>query len=270
MIARIDSVASSLRSRFGPPPEVVLVLGSGLGAFAESVDDAQAAPYAEVGIPAPSVTGHAGRIVVGSVHGRRVAVLAGRLHLYEGYDVSEVVLAARAMARWGARALVLTSATGGVAPDLRTGDVVAVSDHLNFLGRNPLTGPNLAELGPRFPDLARLYTPRLRAIALAAAPHAAPSAVREGVYAAMPGPSYETPAEIRMLGRLGADIVGMSLVPEAIAAGHAGLEVLGLAVVSNPAAGLTQEELTHSDVTAAMNAAGARVCALLSEIVRTL
>jgi purine-nucleoside phosphorylase len=270
MLARLDSVASSLRSRFGSPPDAVLVLGSGLGAFASAVEDPMEAAYAEVGIPAPSVAGHAGRVVVGRIAGRRVAVMSGRLHLYEGHDVSEVVLAARASARWGARHLVLTSAVGGVAPDLRTGDVVVVADHLNFLGRNPLTGPDIPELGPRFPDLARLYTPRLREIALACADAAAPSRVREGVYAAMPGPSYETPAEIRMLGRLGADVVGMSMVPEAIAAGHAGMDVLGLAVVSNPAAGLTHEELKHSDVTAAMNAAGARVCALLARIVAQL
>lgn len=263
MMERIDAVADRLRARFGAPPDVAVVLGSGLGAFATALDDRDRAPYPEVGLPNSGVAGHAGELGVGRVAGRRVACFSGRLHLYEGHDTATVVLGMRALARWGCKGVVLTSAVGAIDPTLRTGDIVLVTDHLNFLGANPLRGPNLDALGPRFPDLARLYSARMRAKAR----EVSPEPLREGVYAAMPGPSYETPAEIRMLGILGAHVVGMSTVPEAIAAHHAGVEVLAISVVANAAAGLTSEALEHADVTAAMNAAGARVVDLLRRVV---
>lgn len=263
MMERIDAVAERLRARFGPPPELGVVLGSGLGAFATSLRDRDVAKYPEVGLPASGVVGHAGELVVGDAAGRRVACFAGRLHLYEGHDPATVVLGIRALARWGAKGIILTSAVGGIDPSFRTGDIVLVTDHLNFLGASPLKGPNLDALGPRFPDLARLYSARMRARAA----EVSPEPLREGVYAAMPGPSYETPAEIRMLGLLGAHVVGMSTVPEAVAAGHAGMEVLAISVVSNPAAGLSVERLEHEDVTKAMHAAGNRVVDLLHRIV---
>jgi purine-nucleoside phosphorylase len=263
MLARIDAVASRLRERFGDPPAVAVVLGSGLGAFAEHLTERTAVRYPDLGLPQSGVAGHAGELVVGRAGDRRVAAFSGRLHLYEGHPVEDVVLGVRAIARWGVGGLILTSAVGGIEASLRPGQIVVIRDHINLLGVNPLRGPNLAELGPRFPDLSRLYTPRLRALAHAV--NGEP--LREGVYGAMPGPSYETPAEIRMLGRLGADVVGMSMVPEAIAAGHAGMEVLGISVVSNAAAGLADEVLAHADVTAAMNAAGARVSAFLEGVV---
>ena len=250
-----------MREAFGQAPEIAVVLGSGLGGFVAALKDARSVPYASLGLPEASVPGHAGAMVVGSTGARRVACFAGRMHLYEGHDAATAVLGVRALARWGVRVLILTSAVGAVDPALLPGEIIVVSDHLNLLGANPLRGVNLEELGPRFPDLSRLYTPRLRSIAHDLAP------LREGVYAAMPGPSYETPAEVRMLARLGADVVGMSMVPEAIAAGHAGLEVLSLSVVANAAAGLTTDELLHADVTAVMQAAGARVGELLLGIV---
>jgi purine-nucleoside phosphorylase len=264
MLETIDAVAARLRERFGDPaPQVAVVLGSGLGRFADTLDDADAAPYGEVGLPASRVPGHAGRLVVGRVGARRVAAMQGRLHHYEGHDAATLVLGIRALARWGVKGVVLTSAVGGVLPELRPGEVVLLRDHINLSGANPLRGPNVDALGPRFPDLQGLYSARLREVARAVAGEP----LREGVYAAMPGPSYETPAEVRMIGRLGGDVVGMSLVHEAIAAGHAGLEVLGVAVVSNPAAGLTDEVLAHADVTAVMNAAGDGVARLLRGVI---
>lgn len=251
-----------MRARFGSPPDIGVVLGSGLGAFAASLEGAERAPYPELGLPGSGVAGHAGELVVGQLAGRKLAVFSGRLHLYEGHDAATAVLGIRALARWGARGVVLSSAVGGVDPSLRTGELVLVADHINLLGANPLRGPNLDEMGPRFPDLSHLYTPRLRTLARQLG-----GELREGVYAAMPGPSYETPAEVRMLRILGADLVGMSLVPEAIAAGHAGMEVLAISVVANAAAGLTKETLLHTDVTAAVGLAAERFSTLLRAVV---
>lgn len=263
MLERIDGVARVLAERFGAAPDVGVVLGSGLGAFAAALDGATRAPYPELGLPGAGVAGHAGELVVGHLAGRKIACFSGRLHLYEGHDAATAVLGLRALARWGCKGLVLSSAVGGVNPDYRNGELVLVADHINFLGQNPLRGPNLDALGPRFPDLSHTYSPRLRALARACSP----TPLREGVYAAMPGPSYETPAEVRMLRVLGADLVGMSLVPEAIAAYHAGMEVLAVAVVANAAAGLTEEKLLHSDVTASVNAAAARFSSLVRDVV---
>lgn len=264
MLERIDTIATTLRERFGPPPDVAVVLGSGLGAFATTLEERADAAYGDVGLPSSGVVGHAGRLVVGRVGDRRAAVLAGRIHAYEGHELATVVLPVRVMARWGVRGVILTSAVGAVDATLRPGTVVVVHDHLNFLGGNPLRGPNLDALGPRFPDLGSLYTPARRRLASEAAGEPLP----EGVYAAMPGPSYETPAEIRMLERLGARVVGMSTVPEAIAAGHAGMDVLALSVVSNLAAGLSPTPLSHAEVTEAMDAAAPRIVRLLGELVR--
>lgn len=265
VMQRIQASADALQARFGPAPKVAVVLGSGLGAFADRLTDPKIAPYPELGLPMSGVPGHAGKLHVGRVGPQRVAVLAGRLHAYEGHDLATVVLPVRALARWGVKGVILTSAVGSIDPTLRTGQVVVIEDHLNFLGGNPLRGANLDELGPRFPDLTHLYTPRCRELAHTAAGRKLP----EGVYAAMPGPSYETPAEIRMLERLGARVVGMSTVPEAIAAGHAGMEVLALSVVANAAAGLSESALTHQEVTEAMSAAAPRFVNLLRHIVET-
>jgi len=263
MLERIDGVARIFQERFGGPPDIGVVLGSGLGAFAATLEDTTRAPYAALGLPSSGVAGHAGELVVGRLNGKKIACFSGRMHLYEGHDAATAVLGVRALSRWGARGLLLSSAVGAVNPELRGGELVLVSDHINLLGANPLRGPNLDALGARFPDLSNLYSPRLRALARAASP----DPLREGVYAAMPGPSYETPAEVRMLRVLGADLVGMSLVPEAIAAHHAGLEVLAVAVVANAAAGLTHETLLHTDVTAAVNAASQRFSALVRDVV---
>ncbi len=263
MLARIDAVARRLEARFGGPPAIGVVLGSGLGAFAACLEGASRAPYAELGLPGSGVEGHAGELVVGQFAGRKVACFSGRLHLYEGHDAATAALGVRALARWGARGVALSSAVGGVDPSLATGQLLLVSDHINFLGANPLRGPNIDALGVRFPDLSQVYTPRLRALAQSVSVRP----LREGVYAAMPGPSYETPAEVRMLRLLGADVVGMSLVPESIAAAHAGLEVLAVSVVANPAAGLAAVALAHADVTEAVHGAAGEFVALLRSVV---
>ena len=242
-----------------------MVLGSGMGAFAAPLNERVAA--GDLGLPEPSVAGHRGEVAVGTVEGRRVVALSGRVHLYEGHDAATVVLAVRAMARWGVRGLVLTSAVGGLVRDWRAGTIVVVTDHLNLMGTNPLVGPNIDALGPRFPDQGAVYPAARRALAQRVGAERAIGGLAEGIYAALRGPSYETPAEVRMLQRLGADVVGMSLVPEAMAANHAGMEVLALAVVANPAAGLAEAPLAHAEVTAAMAAAATRVVSMVSGVV---
>ncbi len=258
-----NAVAAALNARFGAAPDVGVVLGSGLGSLAHSLPDS--ASYAEVGLPSPGVSGHGGRVHVGTLGGKRVAIFAGRLHLYEGHSPDVAALQVRALSRWGARTVILTSAVGGCHATQAPGTIGVVSDHLNLQGQNPLRGPNDDSLGTRFPDLSDLYTSRLRQLARSIDP-----TLEDMVYAAMPGPNYETPAEIRMLQRLGADVVGMSLVSESIAAGHAGLAVLALAVVANPAAGLHEGTLTHVEVTEAMGAASGRLSALVVQILERL
>lgn len=263
MPAPYDDIAARLERRFGPAPDVAIVLGSGLGALADQIPDSVA--YADVGLPAPGVAGHGGRLHIGALGGKRVAVFAGRLHLYEGHAPSVAALPMRAMARWGTKTVILTSAVGGLHDDQPPGTVGVVTDHINLQGQNALQGPNDPTLGTRFPDLANLYTRTLRTLAKGIDP-----TLRDVVYAAMPGPAYETPAEIRMLQRVGADVVGMSLLCESMAAGHAGMQVLALAVVANPAAGLHTGTLTHQEVTEAMAHASGRVSGLIVRVLEAL
>lgn len=264
----IDQVVVKLRERFGEAPASAVVLGSGLGGLLGRLEDRQEAAYPELGLPKTSAPGHAGTLSLGQMGGKRVALLSGRLHLYEGHAIQDVVLPVRALARWGVKKLVLTSAVGGITSGLRVGDLVRVTDHINLLGINPLTGPNIDALGPRFPDLTRAYDP---ALGLAADRMAGSLRVplRHGVYALMSGPSYETPAEIRMLRTIGADVVGMSTVPEVIAGVHAGLSLLVFAVVSNLAAGLSGEALSHEEVTQAADVAGPVLASLIEALVAT-
>lgn len=229
-------------------PRVAVVLGSGLGAFAETLQDAVVIPYGDIpDWPVSTAIGHAGKLVVGTLDGLPVAVLAGRVHLYEGYTAQQVVYGVRTLARLGVKSLVLTNAAGGINPEFRPGRMVLLSDHINLTGINPLTGPNDDELGPRFPDMSEVYSKRYRELARQAGRHAGLD-LHEGVYAALLGPSYETPAEIRYLRAIGADLVGMSTAPEAIAANHAGMKVLGISCVTNLAAGVTDQKLDHKEV----------------------
>ncbi len=260
-----ERAASAIRIRCASAPTVAIVLGSGLGALAELLQDPQAIPFGEIpDFPAPTVAGHAGRLIFGALGGHQAAVMQGRFHYYEGHDLARVTLPIRVLAALGAKCLVLTAATGGIRGDLRCGDLVLLSDHINLIGANPLRGVHDERLGARFPDMSEVYSCRLRALAKHAARELG-FVLSEAVYAAMPGPSYETPAEIRMLRTLGADVVGMSTIPEAIVARQMGMEVMGLALVTNAAAGLGGA-ISHEDVLATGRAAEGRLKRLIEAV----
>jgi purine-nucleoside phosphorylase len=245
---RIEEAAAAIRSRCGALPDTAIVLGSGLGDFADTLADAIATPYTDVPHwPASNVVGHAGKLVIGNVAGRRVAALAGRVHFYEGHPLSTVVFATRVMGRLGVKQLILTNAAGGINTGFAQGALMIIDDHINMLGTNPLVGANDDRFGVRFPDMSEVYSSRLRDIADAAA-RARGVPVSHGVYVAVHGPSYETPAEIRFFRTIGADAVGMSTVPEAIAARHMGMEVLGISCITNMAAGVLPQPLVHDEV----------------------
>jgi purine-nucleoside phosphorylase len=225
-----------------------VVLGSGLGAFADSVENRYETPYSEIpGWPRSTAAGHAGKLVMGQIEGAPVIVMAGRAHLYEGYSPAQVTFGIRELARRGVTSFVLTNAAGAINTQYRPGDLVLIADHINLLGTNPLTGPNDDSAGPRFPDMSEAYSRHYREIAKEAA-RGLGMEMREGVYAAVPGPSYETPAEIRYLRTIGADLVGMSTVPETIVANHMGVKVLAISCVTNMAAGILPQKLDHSEV----------------------
>jgi purine-nucleoside phosphorylase len=227
---------------------VGVVLGSGLGAFADTLENATETPYSQFpDWPASTAMGHAGKMVEGSLGSTPVIVLAGRAHLYEGYTAAQVTFGIRELAKRNVRKLILTNAAGGINSGYKPGDLVLVSDHINLLGVNPLTGPNDESLGPRFPDMSEAYPLAYRDIAKHTARELG-IPMQQGVYAAMPGPSYETPAEIRFLRTIGADLVGMSTVPETIAANHMGMKVLAISCVTNMAAGILPQKLVHSEV----------------------
>jgi purine-nucleoside phosphorylase len=248
MYEHVEAAAAAIRSQCQTLPQTAVVLGSGLGDFADTLLDAVRMPYAELPHwPASNVVGHTGRLVVGRVGGRRIAALAGRAHFYEGHDLSTVVFATRVMGRLGVREIILTNAAGGINTGFASGALMVIDDHINLLGSNPLLGSNDERFGPRFPDMSEVYSRRLRTIADAAA-RARGIPVSHGVYVAVHGPSYETPAEIRFLRTIGADAVGMSTVPEALAARHMGVEVLGLSCITNMAAGVLPQPLNHEEV----------------------
>jgi purine-nucleoside phosphorylase len=245
---QVEEAAAAVRARCDALPQTAIVLGSGLGDFADALLDAIATPYGELPHwPASRVVGHAGRLVIGNVGGHRIAALAGRVHFYEGHDLATVVFATRVMGRLGVRQLILTNAAGGVNTGFAQGALMVIDDHINLLGSNPLVGPNDERFGPRFPDMSEVYSARLRGIADEAARERG-IAISHGVYVALHGPSYETPAEIRYLRSIGADAVGMSTVPEAIAARHMGLEVLGISCITNMAAGVLPQPINHEEV----------------------
>lgn len=264
---RLEAARQRLEALGGATPEVVLVLGSGLHAIAERLEDPRSLSFAEIAHwPVPRVAGHGSRLVIGAVGGTRVACLTGRVHRYEGWHPHDVVRPVRTLCAAGVRNFVLTNAAGGLAGDLRPGDLMLLSDHLNLTGTSPLVGAHEPALGPRFPDQSRVYDPALRARLLAAAP-----GLREGVYAGVTGPQYETPAEVRMLALLGADAVGMSTVHEAIALHAMGARVAGISLISNLAAGRVASgsrggearPLRHEDVLVAGKAAAERLTGLL-------
>ncbi len=268
MTDELDRALAAIGERLdGDSPDVGLVLGSGLGGFAATVEDAVEIPYGEIpGWPVSTAMGHAGKLVIGTFAGRRVAVMSGRAHLYEGLPAARVGLGVRVLGRLGIGALVLTNACGAIDESLTPGELVLLSDHLNLQGTSPLVGPNDDTLGPRFPDLSAAYDPELRAAAHEAA-GAIGLTLREGVYAAWLGPAFETPAEIRMLRTLGADLVGMSTVPEVLVARHMGIRCLAISCVTNMAAGVLPEPIDAEHVLRVGAEASGRLTALLRELV---
>lgn len=246
--ARAERAAKFIFSKTKLRPEIALVLGSGLGAFADELTDAIRIPYEKIpNFPRSTAVGHAGRLVLGKSGGIAVAAMQGRVHLYEGYSAREVAFAMRVFGRMGIRSAILTNAAGGINLEFKQGALVVIRDHINLQGANPLIGPNDERFGPRFPDMTQAYWRSYRGIALAEAKRLGIE-THEGVYSALSGPSYETPAEIRYLRNIGADLVGMSTVPEVIAARHMGIRVLGISCVTNMAAGIIDRPLDHAEV----------------------
>jgi purine-nucleoside phosphorylase len=245
---RAESAAKFMLAKTPLRPQVAVILGSGLGAFADQLENATRIPYKDIpGFPHSTAVGHAGQMVIGKACNIPVAVMQGRVHLYEGYSAAQVAFPIRVLGRVGIRSLVITNAAGGINPEYQQGALVVITDHLNLQGQNPLVGPNDERFGPRFPDMTEAYYKPYREIALAAATKLGKS-IQQGVYAALLGPSYETPAEIRYLRTIGADLVGMSTVAEVIAARHMGIKVLGISCVTNMAAGILDKPLNHDEV----------------------
>jgi purine-nucleoside phosphorylase len=259
-----------IQGRAKVTPKIAVVLGSGLGSFADSVEDAAHLPYAEIpGFPKSTAIGHKGELILGQVSGVPIAVMAGRFHLYEGYSAQQVVIGIRVLRELGVERVILTNAAGGINLDYSAGALVLISDHVNLQGQNPLCGPNDDSIGPRFPDMTEVYSADLRKTALQMGDRLGIK-LFEGIYAGLLGPSYETPAEIRMLKTLGADLVGMSTVAEAIAANHAGMQVLGISCVTNIAAGLSGKKLNHSEVLEIGNRVAGTFLTLLTNLMPEL
>jgi purine-nucleoside phosphorylase len=266
---KVQQTAEWLRARAGSP-EVAIVLGSGLGDFANGLTEPVSFAYADIpNWPASAVVGHAGRLVIGTSAGRRVAALSGRAHFYEGHDLRTVTFAARAVATLGVKTLILTNAAGGINLAFKPGTLMLMDDHINFMGSNPLVGANEDRFGARFPDMTEVYSKRLRDVAVEAAARLGIPLAR-GVYVAVHGPSYETPAEIRAFRILGADAVGMSTVPEAIVARHMSVDVLGLSCITNAAAGVLPQPLVHDEVMEVARRVRAEFSALLEAIIERL
>jgi len=247
---RAEHATRVIRSRISVEPRIALVLGSGLGGFADDFEEAVGIPYEDIpGFVRSTAQGHAGRLVIGKIDSVPVLAMQGRVHYYEGYSLEEVTFPVRTFGLLGVKTLVLTNASGGINVQLTQGALMVISDHLNLMGVNPLRGPNDERFGPRFPDMSAVYSPELQELVIDEA-KAIGVEVRRGIYGALTGPSYETPAEIHLLRNLGADAVGMSTVPEAIVARHMGLEVLGISCITNMAAGISDAPINHEEVMA--------------------
>lgn len=247
-LTRLEETRSFLEEKLGPAPESALVLGSGLGVFLEKVGYEAELPYSELpSFPVPSVVGHAGRLVLSSAGKKRYCALQGRVHWYEGYSMAEIVFPVRSLALWGVNTFIVTNAAGAINVEVEPGDLMLISDHINLLGDNPLVGANMEMLGERFPDMTEVYDRALLELGRRCA-RELQMPIWQGVYAAVKGPSYETPAEIRMLRIIGADAVGMSTVPEVIALNHMRKRVMGISCITNMAAGVLSSRLDHRDV----------------------
>lgn len=272
-LAQIDEVAQQVRARLPVQPKVGIILGSGLGALAEAIESAVIIPYQDLPHwPRPTVQGHMGRLVCGKLEGQDVLVMQGRAHYYEGYSMAQVGLPVRVMGRLGIETLIVTNAAGAVNPDFQPGDLMLITDHLNFIGMaglSPLRGPNLDEIGPRFPDMSQSYDRKLGALARQIA-HDSSLQLWEGVYVCLAGPSFETPADLRFLRAVGVDAVGMSTVPEVTVARHGGIRVLGVSGISNKANLDGNTVTTHEEVLAAGSLIAPRLTALLRGVLRGL
>ncbi len=269
MEERILAAAGYLKAHL-PPFRTVLVLGSGLGAYGESLGSSLEIPYQEIpGFPVSTVAGHAGKLIFGETGGKPVLVMSGRFHYYEGLSMKELALPIRVFSTLGAQSLILTNAAGGVNLSYAPGDLMMITDHINLSGSNPLIGPNEDRFGPRFPDLSEAYTPSLQQLARECAKSLGLS-LKEGVYCMMSGPAYETPAEIRMIRQFGADAVGMSTVPEVIAAAHCGLKVVAFSSITNMAAGIVGAPITHQEVIESGRKSAAAFAALITELIRRM
>lgn len=270
MFNKIKETSDYIKSINATKPRVGIVLGSGLGVYVDRIENKTIIPYGDIpNFHKTTVVGHKGQLVLGQVKGVEVAVFQGRYHTYEGHDLSDVVLPVRVLSQLGAEYLILTNASGGINEAYVPGDLVCIDDHLNMTGRNPLVGENIEELGPRFPDMTETYNNQLKSLFKTAAKNIGIE-LKNGIYAGVLGPTYETPAEIRMYKTLGGDLVGMSTVPEAIAAHHAGLKVGGIACVTNMAAGISHEKLSHDDVKEVALRAMQKFSDLLTETVKEI
>ena len=267
---RAEHATRIIRARISVEPRIAVVLGSGLGGFADDFDEAVSIPYEDIpGFMRSTAQGHAGQLVVGKVDSVPLLAMKGRVHYYEGYSLEEVTFPMRTFNLLGIKTVILTNAAGGINVQLQQGALMVLSDHLNLMGANPLRGPNDERFGPRFPDMSTVYSPELQELVVEEA-KAIGVEVRRGIYGALTGPSYETPAEILMLRNLGADAVGMSTVPEAIVARHMGLEVLGISCITNMAAGLSDAPINHEEVMATGDRVRETFTALLRKVVSAI
>jgi purine-nucleoside phosphorylase len=266
----IEKASRYLKEKFQLKPEIGLILGSGLGVLADEIENAVKIPYNEIPeFPVSTVEGHAGQLVFGTLQGKTVVAMQGRFHYYEGYSMDKVTFPVRIMKTLGVTTLIVTNAAGGVNETFQPGDLMIITDHINNMGTNPLIGPNDDDFGVRFPDMSEAYCKNLRQLAKeVAAKLNIP--IKEGVYVANTGPSYETPAEIRMIRKLGGDAVGMSTVPEVIVARHANIKVLGISCISNMAAGILDQPLTHDEVIETTEKVKSNFLALVKEIVKEM
>ncbi|MFC1976201.1 purine-nucleoside phosphorylase [Chloroflexota bacterium] len=268
---KISAARDYIQARTKIKPQLALILGSGLGALADEVQVDAVFPYSEIpDFPIPTVAGHAGRLVVGKLAGKNVVVMQGRFHYYEGHPMLRIIFPVRVMHALGAKALIVTNAAGGLNPNFEAGDVMLIIDHINTMGTNALIGPNEEEIGPRFPDMTHTYTPGLQTLALNIAKQAE-IPLRRGIYAAVSGPTFETPAERRYLRIIGSDAVGMSTVPEVTAANHAGMRILGMSAITNKATGEPdQQPDSHEEVLAMAKVAGEKLVRLVREIIQAM
>ncbi len=248
MLQKVEAATNYINSKVSNKPKIGLILGSGLGEFVDLIQNKKSLSYGEIpNFFKTTIEGHSGQLIFGTLSGIEIVVMQGRVHLYEGHAISEVSLPTRVLCTLGIKNLILTNAAGGINASFAPGDLIAINDHINLMGRNPLIGPNVNEWGPRFPDMSFAYNPELIS-AIKASCEELRYPFKQGVYCALSGPTYETPAEIRMLRTLGADMVGMSTVPETIVANHMGIKVAGISCITNMAAGISKVKLSHDDI----------------------